>query len=375
MTATSLRSPTTRAALWAGHSNTLDDGERRWPVVAGIPWLRAGRDEVRERAVAALDDNDPITAAVVLLADADDWWDEPPPPPEQLRAALRAGTLRQAAALLGLGRVGDYLVHRWSDPSWLAVLGITAAHPPGDRPVIDLACGGGHLLRHLALHGHENLIGVDIVFSKLWLARRFVLPRTTPVLLICADLRAPWPLLSFSQNLSQKSYVACHDALYFFDDKLTFVEHARTLAGNGALIAAHCHNANHPAGTGGMPLAPQSWRQLLPTATCYAEEDLRTATIEGRLPEPATEQSLHSTEALGLACDAAAVPPQPALLAPAPAAVLQLNPLYHNGDRRWPGERWAQEYAVQAAHYLPAQLHSNVNPVRHRILLDLPEKW
>ena len=37
---------------------TLTDGERRWPVVAGIPWLRAGRDDVRERVVAALDAGD-----------------------------------------------------------------------------------------------------------------------------------------------------------------------------------------------------------------------------------------------------------------------------------------------------------------------------
>jgi hypothetical protein len=67
---------------------TLHDGERRWPVVDRIPWLRAGRDAVRERAVAALDAGDAETAAVVLLADADDWWDAPPPPDMQLRAAL-----------------------------------------------------------------------------------------------------------------------------------------------------------------------------------------------------------------------------------------------------------------------------------------------
>ena len=96
------------APLHADTPSTLYDGERRWPVVEGIPWLRAGRDDVREQAVAALDAGDAEGAAVVLLADADDWWDAPPPPAEQLRAGAGATTLREAVDLLGLGRVGDY---------------------------------------------------------------------------------------------------------------------------------------------------------------------------------------------------------------------------------------------------------------------------
>ena len=58
------------APFTADTPSTLHDGERRWPVVADIPWLRAGRDEVRERAVAALDAGDADSATVVLLADA-----------------------------------------------------------------------------------------------------------------------------------------------------------------------------------------------------------------------------------------------------------------------------------------------------------------
>ncbi|MEK8106276.1 class I SAM-dependent methyltransferase [Micromonospora sp. M12] len=103
-------------------------------------------------------------------------------------------TLRDAVRLLGLGRVGVYFLHRWSDPSWLAALALTAAHPPNGRSVVDLACGAGHLLRHLATHGHRDLTGVDVVFAKLWLARRFVLPADVPVALVCADLTAAWPL-------------------------------------------------------------------------------------------------------------------------------------------------------------------------------------
>jgi SAM-dependent methyltransferase len=353
---------------------TLHDGERRWPVVEGIPWLRAGRDDVRERAVAALDAGDLEGAAVVLLADADDWWDAPPPPDAQLRAALRATTLRDAVDLLGFGRVGTYFLHRWSDPSWLAALALTAAHPPAGRPVVDLACGAGHLLRHLALHGQRDLVGVDVVFAKLWLARRFVLPAGASVALVCADLTAPWPL----PEPAAARHVACHDALYFLPEKEAFVAAARRHAGEGgAVLLGHCHNARHPAGRAGLPLDPEGWQALLPGAAAYAEEELTAATAEGRLPGPATADALAATEALGLALDDAAAP-DPALLGPAPGAVLRRNPLYADGVRHWPQERWAVEYGPRAAAYLPERWTDDLpadSAVLRRLLLDLPEAW
>lgn len=370
-----------------GHGRVVDgvlhDGERRWPVVAGIPWLRAGRDEVRERAVAALDGGDAGSAAVVLLADADDWWDAPPPPDAQLRAALRATTLRAAVDLLGFGRVGTYFLHRWSDPSWLAALALTAAHPPAGRPAVDLACGAGHLLRHLALHGARDLTGIDVVFAKLWLARRFVLPPDVPVTLLCADLTAPWPLPA----PAGPRHVACHDALYFLDGKAAFVAAARRHAGaGGAVLLGHCHNALHPAGRAGRPLDPDGWRALLPGAAAYAEEELTAATVAGRLPRPPGAPGtgdLDATEAVNLALDPGAAAPEPALLGPAPGVPLRANPLYGaDGVRRWPGGRWAAEYGPRASTYLPP-VHPpepRTDPpadsaVHRRLLLDLPEAW
>jgi SAM-dependent methyltransferase len=329
---------------------------------------------VRERAVAALDAGDVEGAVVVLLADADDWWDAPPPPGDRLRSAMRATTLRDAVELLGFGRVGTYFLHRWSDPSWLAALALTAAHPPGGRPVVDLACGAGHLLRHLALHGHRELTGVDVVFAKLWLARRFVLPADAPVALVCADLTAPWPL----PPPAVPRHVACHDALYFLDGKEAFVAAARRHAGDGgAVLLGHCHNARHPEGRAGRPLDPDRWRRLLPGALAYAEEELTAATAAGRLPIPADAAALDATEAVNLALDSGGTVPEPALLAPAPGSPLRGNPLYLDGGRCWPQERWGAEYGPRAVTYLP-QLWTDLpvhEAVRRRLLVDLPEAW
>jgi hypothetical protein len=67
----------------------------------------------------------------------------------------------------------------------------------------------------------------------------------------------------------------------------------------------------------------------------------------------------------------------PALLAPPAGAALRPNPLYVDGVRTWPHERWAAEYGPRAATYLPQRWTALPEPgaVRRRLLLDLPEAW
>ncbi|WP_211214535.1 class I SAM-dependent methyltransferase [Actinomycetospora chiangmaiensis] len=362
----------------------LADGARRWPVLDGIPYLRTGREEVVERALAALDDGRVADAAAVLLADNDDWWDQPPPPADELAAAYAAAadpgtTLRDAAAALGLGRVGDYFLHRDHDPSGLAVTALVATHPPAGRPVVDLACGAGHLLRRLVAEPGEcaGVTGIDIVFAKLWLARRFVLPTDAAVRLVCADLRSSWPVTDDGD-----AWVSCHDTLYFLDDPADVLRRAADLAGpRGAVLAAHCHNADHPLGAAGHPRRPEEWAAMLPGAATYAEEELTAAALAARPAGPAVGKDLDGTEAVALALDRAAAPPQESLLRPAPGARLHPNPLYRDGAREWPNARWGAEYGERAAAYLPERLPEldhdldHDEAVRRRVLVDLPGRW
>ncbi|WP_207787175.1 class I SAM-dependent methyltransferase [Actinomycetospora cinnamomea] len=362
-----MRSPENGAALRADTPHSLTDGTTRWPVFAGVPYLRAGRDAVRDAALTALDDGRERDAAAVLLADNDDWWDEPPPPAEQLRAVLDATTLREAVAGLGLGRVGDYFLHRDHDPSGLAVLALTAAHPPAGRPVLDLACGAGHLLRRLAQAHEGPLTGIDVVFAKLWLARRFVVG--DDVALVCADLGHPWPV-----SPAGDAYVAVHDVLYFLDDPAAVLATAAEHAGaGGAVVAAHCHTTGRP----GHPRPPEGWAALLPGASTYGEEELTSATLERRLPRSADTGDLGDTEAVALARDEGAAVPEPGFLDPAPGADLRPNPLYADGERRWPNPVWGEEYGPRASTYLPRRWPDPLpgDAVARRLLVDLPEPW
>ena len=332
------------------------------PVVDGIPYSRTGREELRARVCGLLADGDVDGARVALLADADDWWDAAPPSPAQLARVVEASTLREAMGLLGMGRVGDYFAHRWSDPTYLAGLALLQQHWPDGRPVVEIACGAGHFLRELVRRGVSDVVGVDVVWAKLWLAQRFVCPEARYV---CADVTALPDL-----GVSQPAYVLCHDALYFVEDKAAAVAGMRRAAGaRGTVVVGHAHVTDPH----GLPLTAAGWSGLLDADLLYDDDELTRALLDRRAPVPATAAALEGSEAVAL------VAGDP--LAPAPMDLgeplgpLVLNPLYVDGRLTWPSERYAAEYGPRST-YLPASAEPlPADAARRRVLVDLPERW
>jgi SAM-dependent methyltransferase len=332
------------------------------PVVDGIPYARAGRDELRHRVAGLLADGEVDLARVALLADADDWWDAAPPPDEQLARVAGAATLRDAMDLLGMGRVGDYFAHRWSDPTYLAGLALLQQHWPADRPVVEVACGAGHFLRELSRRGLRELVGVDVVWAKLWLAQRFVCPQARYV---CADVTALPDL-----GVAAPAYVLCHDALYFVRDKAAAAAAMRALAGEGGtVVVGHAHVADPH----GAPVPAQDYARLLGAELTYDDDELTRALLAGRPPRPAPATQLEASEAIALVAGDV-LQPAPHDLGE-PVGPLRLNPLYAAGALVWPSERYAQEYGPRSD-YLPDRAEPlPPDAARRRVLVDLPERW
>ena len=332
------------------------------PVVDGIAYARAGREQLTEQVHRLLDEGDVDAARIALFADADDWWTEPPPPAAQLARVTGAATFREAMALLGMGRVGDYFAHRWSDPTWLAGLALLQQHWPGERRVVEMACGTGHLLRELSRRGCTDLVGVDVVWAKLWLAQRFLCPVATYV---CADSASAVPVTG-------PTYVLCHDALYFFTDKPAAVAAMQRLADGGTVVVGHAHVADRVGS--GEPLTAAAWAALLHTDLLYDDDELTRSLLEGRAPVPASPAALEGSEAVAL------VSGDPCGPAPhdlgEPLGPLRPNPLYVDGTLRWPSPRYEQEYAPRSGH-LPRQWPEPLpaDAARRRLLVDLPEHW
>jgi len=365
-----------------------DAAGRRWPVLDGIPFLRAGRLDLAAEALACLDAGDPEHALVLLLADQDDWWRGGVADTVALHELVRQRdrlTLRQAMSLLGWGPVADYFAHRWSDPVFAAGLALTEAHWTSPATAFELACGIGHHLRELALRG-VAVTGADVVFAKLWVARHWLLPKGNPASeprLFCFDAGGDWPLGGARFDL-----ITCHDAFYFLEPKADIVGRLRAALDpvRGVLLVGHIHNAEFPNLSAGSAVAAASLSALFPAAALYDDAELTRALIEARAPVPAAIETLQAVEAFAVAEGPGLAPPRPVtggLAVPLPGARLRRNPLYDAaGEVAWPSARYGREYGAQATYprtsAAPAQATldaTTIDGARRREFVDLPERW
>ncbi len=396
-----LRSPVTGATLAPDGPHALREPDgRRWPVVDGIPFLRVGREALVSHALERLDAEDRVGALAALLADQDDWWTGPAPDPANL-ARLAAGadrlTLRDAMELLGFGRVGDYFAHRWSDPTYLAGLGLIEAHRGTVGSCFELACGIGHYGREFVRRG-AAYAGADVVFAKLWLARHWVVgPKAR---LACFDAASPWPVTEGGSD-GGFDLVLCQDAFYFLEPKREILDRLRGLVAlSGRLLVGHVHNREAENYSAGRAATVEELAALFPGAVAYDDAELTRALVEARAPEPRPLGALRRVEAFALASGGEPRRLDGGYAMPPEGAALRMNPLYLAVDTepdlallpsrgegqglpvlqiRFPSERYAAEYGPLAtyptAFVEPACAAARDAAVRCRALVDLPERW
>ena len=373
---TRLRSPISHAPLQPDTAHSLAAVGERWPVIEGIPYLRADRLDLASASLAALDDGREDDALVLLLADQDNWARTAPPTEQDRRRLVRDAdgiSFRSAMDMLAFGPVGTYFAHRWSDPTFLSGLALAEAHWH-DGSLFELACGAGHFLRAFARRG-DPVAGGDIVFAKLWLARRYLAPEAP---LVCFDAAASWP---FEDGAFGTAF--CHDAFYFLPNKPHVAAEMQRLAGRA--LVGHAHNSLVDNLSSGSPLAPGGYAGLFEDAVLFDDQELTAALIEVRAPRAASADALADAPAISIASRAgAARPVLGAFALPEPGTPLRRNPLYHGQQIRWPSERYETEYGPLATYPLQATGPETAiagadavidGLVRRRVLLDLPQSW
>ncbi|GAC1543985.1 MAG: hypothetical protein NVS3B16_11220 [Vulcanimicrobiaceae bacterium] len=381
-------SPVDATPLAADTPHSLADGRTRWPVVDGIPYLRVGRDALRERALAALDSGDPTSALVALLGDRGDWARDLPPSDDALRRLvgnIAVLTFREAMNALAYGPAAVEATHRWSDPAYLAGLALLAAHRPTHGRALEVACGTGHSLRELARLGVETL-GADIVFSKLWLARHFVAPTAE---LVCFDVEHPWPVREHATHL-----VYCNDAFHFLANKGHVVAEMRRVMGpGGTLLIGHAHTRRFEDIAAGEPLDAEMYGALVDASAMYDDAELTRALVDVRAPHAKAAAALDAVGVVSLVAGGGAGPARAVsgdVAMPPLGTHVRRNPLYlRDSDGRyrirWPSERYQSEFAALATYPLElidalpevvagASLHTD-DLVRRRAYVWLPPRW
>lgn len=342
-------SPTTGRLLRAENPHTLSDGVERWPVVASIAYLRTGREELRREVLGALDSGDGRVALALLLADQDPFAPLPPPDHQTLlelidATARGAMTLREAMRVLNFGPVADYFAVRTSSPTFLSGLGLLS-QCRGRHAVVEVACGIGQLLRE-PYRRDVPVAGIDLVFSKLWLAHTFVVPHAQ---LICGDACGP-----LAESMGEAT-VLCHDAFYFFADKPAAATALMRLAGpGGRVLVGHVHNAHWNHGVAGHLLSPQGYASLFPECVMFDDAAFTTAHLNGTPAPSEHPTALGGVEAVSLVWPAVEAwgdvgrGPPDSFAIPVEGTHLVLNPLLIDVGGRlgphWPSPRVAEEY-------------------------------
>lgn len=371
----SLLSPVSGRPLRADTPHSLsDDAGERWPIVDGIPYLRADAEGLVAVALDHLDADCPDDALVALLTDQDEWWTGPATNLREVKRLVRerdALTLREAMALLKLGPVAEYFAYRWSDPTYLAGLALLEAHWVEPRTAFELSSGIGHYMRELTARGVQ-CVGADVVFAKCWLAKNWVAPRADYLVF---DAAHPWPVEGRSFDL-----VACMDAFYFLPDQPDAARRLRAaVAPGGVLAVAHVHNGAFVGPVRGPARAPAEWAAMFPGATVYDEAELLGALLEARAPRATAWTAPSDTaEAFALVEGAQGVRAVTSGLAlPRPDAPLRPNPLLVDGSVCWPSPHYEREYGA-GCFWARADADLGAacpDPARLRRLVDLPDRW
>ena len=264
------------------------DGERRWPVVDGIPCLRAGRDEVRERAVAALD-----------AGDADGARGGAARRRRRLVGRSRRRRPSSCAPSLGgrdpargrstcSGSAGSATTSPTAGPTRPAspALALTAAHlaaaaarSSSSPAAPGTCCASWRCAAHRDLHRRRRRVRQAVAGAALRLPRGAVALR----------LRRPRPRRGRCRRRRDRATSLCHDALYFLDDKAAVVA-ARAPARRrraAPVLLGHCHDARHRPGRASRRSTRTAGGACCRAPTAYDEEELTAARrSSGRLPRP-----------------------------------------------------------------------------------------
>ena len=227
-----------------------------FPVVAGIPVLIA--DDSTRNAMHALEagrGDDAFHALLGLDGPRLDAF-------RRLTSGRSAPSYRDLLPVLCDDAEADYMLHRFSDPTYLVIealldnLGRSRSPQSAGRWALDLCGGSGHVTRVLLRQpACAGTVVADVHFWKLWLAARIVAPECEPV---CCDANSPLP---FADDLFD-TVLLCDAFPYIWHKRLLAGEMQRVATSEGVILMPHLHSAHGENYSAGDTLSPTAYRDL-----------------------------------------------------------------------------------------------------------------
>ena len=152
-----------------------------------------------------------------------------------------------------------YFAFRFGQPRHLVALSLACLIRRPGKPVLDLACGFGHITRHLVNRAEGRpVIGLDRNFFMLYVAKNWLAPEAEYV---CAQADSGLP---FSDD--SFSTVLCSDAFHVFPGKANCIRELKRLVGSdGSIILATLRNilVERPLDQYRLSLPPEGYETLV----------------------------------------------------------------------------------------------------------------
>jgi SAM-dependent methyltransferase/uncharacterized protein YbaR (Trm112 family) len=176
------------------------------------------------------------------------------------------------------GDLFSYFFYRFGQPRHLAALSLMTTFPKCSKPLLDLACGFGHLSHYLTeCQKSHQVVGFDRNFFQLWVSKHWIAPKGH---FLCgdADLAMPFKEGSFDG-------VLCSDAFHYFQNKTECVNEMRRCSSNGTIILTRVGNQLVQPNEG-KELSPRGYLDLFSNSECRAlgETALMNAYLKGMAP-------------------------------------------------------------------------------------------
>lgn len=251
-----------------------------YPVVDGIPVIRHGQVDVQDHMTERSEVEGPTVARLVELIRGDDPVESlvellafPPPTPLNLGShpgvrlpftrgpwphlahEARRGEVRTLLGELDSltaqdwmelcyerssdrinGELFPYFFIRFGQPRYLSSIAFLEALPTDSGPILDMACGFGHIMYHLAVRKNPvDSVGVDRNFFQLWVARRYIAQEQSYV---CSGRLDSLP---FAEDAFGAS--VCTDAFHLFPTQQEAMDELRRVAKADTVLLDRVGNA------------------------------------------------------------------------------------------------------------------------------------
>jgi len=180
----------------------------------------------------------------------------------------------------GHTEIGPYFQCRFGQPRHLAALSVVQLMRSTPGPLLDMACGAGHLT-HFLSYGRDAgpVVGVDRDFFRLFLAKKYISPQAQ---FACI---ATEPVLPFANGLFEA--ILCSDAFHVIPSKAELLaEFRRTMSARGSIFLARVGNSELEPNEG-YEVDVKSYAGLFADMPCamVAEEELKSRYLTGMGPD------------------------------------------------------------------------------------------